>query len=97
MTQHQIEAIKRYVEEDVKAFLTAHKDIKDVQYRHRGSTGDSFLKITTAFGMAKYFDVTRLDEDDICKLICVVIVGGSPKLAINDLEAIREVEELFSK
>lgn len=97
MTQHQIEAIKNYVEREVKGYLSAHRDIKNVQYRHRGSTGDSFLKITTAFGMAKYFDVTDLDEHDICVLIAVILAGGTPKLTVRDLESIREIEELFAK
>ncbi len=95
MTQHQIEAIKNYVENECKSFLTVHKDITNVQFRHRGSTGDSFLKISTAFGIAKYFDVTGLDEHSICVLICVIMAGGTPKLTIRDIEAIREVEKLF--
>ena len=97
MTQHQIEAIKNYVEKEVKGYLSAHRDITNVQFRHRGSTGDSFLKISTAFGMAKYFDVTGLDEHNICVLIAVILAGGTPKLTVRDLESIREIEELFTK
>lgn len=97
MTQHQIEAIRKYVEEDVKSFLTAHRDVTDIQFRHRGSTGDSFIKMSTAFGMAKYYDVTGLDTHNICVLVCVIVAGGVPKLTLNDLETIREVEELFAK
>lgn len=97
MTQHQIEAIKNYVEREVKGYLSAHKDIEDVQYRYRGSTRDSFLKLTTAFGMARYFDVTGLDEHSICVLIAVILAGGTPKLTVRDFEAIREIEKLFTK
>lgn len=91
------ESIKLYVEEDCQRFLAAHKDIKKIEFRHRGSVGDSFIKISTAFGTARFFDVSNMDTHTICVLIGVIVAGDKPNVELTDLEVIREVEELFSK
>lgn len=87
------EMIKQWVDEAVQPFLTAHKDVVKVEYRSDGNNG--YVKVTTAFGFANYYDVTNLDCGQICIMLCVVITGTSVKTQIKDIEAIREVERLF--
>lgn len=91
------ESIKAYVEKDCQRFLAVHKDIKKIEFRHRGSVGDSFIKISTVFGTARFFDVSGMDAHTMCVLISVIVAGGSPNVELADLEAIREIEEMFSK
>lgn len=95
MADRRKEAIKTYVEGTCAEFIKANRDFRNVEYRYGGYTENSYLKMTTAFGYAKYFDVTGLDAEGICKLICVVASGVSVRLELKDLEIIREVERLF--
>ena len=98
MTNGKItESIKSYIEEDCQRFLAVHKDITKIEFRHRGSVGDSFIKLSTAFGTARFFDITNLDCGSICVLVSVIVAGGKPNVELADLEVIREVERLFSK
>lgn len=86
--------INKYVEETCNAFLTAWKDIVKVEYRHdRASNG--YIKVTTAFGFAIYFDVTGIDCGDICVMLCNYMSNKPSKRLLQDREAIREAEELF--
>ena len=89
------EQIKAYVDEACQPFLTAYKDVVRVEYRNDGKNG--YIKVTTAFGFANYFDVTGLDEGSICLMLSAMMCNGRPKRLIKDREAIREVERLFSK
>lgn len=97
MTNGQkIKSISRYVDEVCNAFLTAYKDVKKVEYR-ADDTNNAFIKVSTAFGFANYFDVTDLEYGDICLMLCAMMCNGKPKNQIKDRELIRLVEELFSK
>lgn len=89
------EVIKQYVDEACRPFLTAYKDVVNVEYRNNGTSG--FVKVTTAFGFANYFDVTDLDEGNICLMLSSMMCNGRPKRLIKDREAIREVEALFRR
>ena len=96
MTEGQRQTIiNQYVEETCNAFLTAYKDVVKVEYR-RDNTKNAFIKVTTAFGFANYFDVTDLDCGNICLMLCAMMVNGRPKRLITDREAKREVERLFA-
>lgn len=88
--------IGKYVEETCNAFLTAYKDVVKVEYRV-DDTNNAFVKVTTAFGFANYFDVTDLECGDICLMLCSMMCNGRPKRLIKDRESIRLVELLFSK
>lgn len=90
-----IEAIKRYVEQNCKAFLLGHSDVEDIEYRHRNS-GDAFIKISTAFGTANFYDVTDMQCEDICILISTIMTGTETNRIIRDREALREVAALFN-
>ena len=89
------EMIKQWVDEAVQPFLTAHKDVVKVEYRSDG-TNNGFVKVTTAFGFAQYYDVTDLDCGNICLMLCAMMVNGRPKRLITDREAKREIEKLFA-
>lgn len=89
------EQIKMWIDEAVQPFLTAHKDVIRVEYRSDGNNG--YVKVTTAFGFANYYDVTDLDCGSICLMLCAMMVNGKPKRLIKDREIKREVEKLFSK
>lgn len=88
--------IKQFVEGACNAFLTAYKDVVRVEYRH-DETNNAFVKVTTAFGFANYFDVTDLDEGSICLMLSAMMCNGRPKRQLKDKELIRAVEKLFSK
>lgn len=88
------EMIKQWVDEAVQPFLTAHKDVVKVEYRSDGNNG--YVKVTTAFGFANYYDVTDLDCGSICLMLSAMMVNGRPKRLIEDREAKREVERLFA-
>ena len=95
MTEGQRQAIiGRYVEEACNSFLTAYKDVVKVEYRN-DNTNRAFIKVTTAFGFANYFNVTGLECGDICLMLCSMMCNGRPKRLIKDLEAKREIEKLF--
>lgn len=97
MTEGQRQTIiGRYVEEACNSFLTAYKDVVKVEYRN-GNTNRAFIKVTTAFGFANYFDVTGLECGDICLMLCSMMCNGRPKRLLKDKELIRLVEELFVK
>ena len=87
------ELIGRYVDEACQPFLVTHKDIEKVEYRNDSKNG--YIKLTTAFGCANYYDVTDLDCGQICVMLCVAISGASVKTRIKELETIRLVEKLF--
>ncbi len=96
MTEGQKQTIiGKYVEENCNAFLTAYKDVVKVEYRS-DSTNNGFVKVTTAFGFAQYYDVTDLDCGSICLMLCAMMVNGRPKRLITDREAKREIEKLFA-
>lgn len=86
--------ISKYVKEAVEPFLTAHKDVVKVEYRNAADNG--YVKVTTAFGFAQYYDVTDLDCGSICLMLCAMMVNGRPKRLITDREAKREIEKLFA-
>ena len=88
--------ISKYVEENCNAFLTAYKDVVRVEYR-MDDTKNAFIKVTTAFGFANYFNVTDLECGDICLILCSMMCNGRPKRLLKDRELIRLVEELFAK
>lgn len=90
------EIISKYVNEAVQPFLTAHRDVVKVEYRYDGAKS-GYVKVTTAFGFANYFNVTDLECGDICLMLCSMMCNGRPKRLIKDRELIRLVEELFSK
>ncbi|MBQ1296601.1 MAG: hypothetical protein IIY21_21335 [Clostridiales bacterium] len=97
MTDGQRKAIiGKYVEETCNAFLTAYKDVVKVEYRV-DDTKNAFVKVTTAFGFANYYDVTDLDCGGICLMLCAMMCNGKPKRQIKGKELIRLVEELFTK
>lgn len=97
MTEGQKKTIiGKYVEETCNAYLTAYKDVVRVEYR-TDDTKNAFVKVTTAFGFANYYDVTDLDCGSICLMLCAMMVNGRPKRLLKDRELIRLVEELFSK
>lgn len=87
------EMIGRYVDEACQPFLTAHKDVEKVEYRHDANNG--YIKVTTAFGFSNYYDVTDLDCGSICLMLSAVMCNVAPKRLLQDREAIREVERLF--
>ena len=89
------EQIKMWIDEAVQPFLTAHKDVIRVEYRSDGNNG--YVKVTTAFGFANYYDVTDLDCGQICLMLCTMMCNGKPKRQIKDRELIRAVEELFRR
>ena len=88
--------ISKYVEEVCNAFLTAYKDVARVEYR-MDDTHNAFIKVTTAFGFANYYDVTDLECGDICLMLCSVMCNGKPKNLLKEKELVRLVEELFAK
>ena len=88
--------ISKYVEEVCNAFLTAYKDVVRVEYR-TDDTNNAFIKVTTAFGFANYYDVTGLERGDICLMLCSVMCNGKPKNLLKEKELVRLVEELFAK
>lgn len=95
-------AIGLYVEQTCQAFISAHNDFRRVEYRHSESVNGDFIKFTTVYGFAKYYDVTNFDAQTICTLIGIVIASGASEEQITsreltDKEAIREVEALFYK
>ena len=95
MTEGQRQAIiGRYVEEACNSFLTAYKDVVKVEYRN-DNTNRAFIKVTTAFGFANYFNVTGFECGDICLMLCAMMCNGRPKRLLKDKEVIREVEKLF--
>lgn len=95
MTEGQRQTIiNKYVEETCNAFLTAYKDVVKVEYR-RDNTKNAFIKVTTAFGFANYFDVTDLECGDICLMLCAMMCNGRPRRLLKGKELIREVEKLF--
>ena len=101
-TGKETEAIKRYVEQTCQAFVSAHKSFRKIEFRHSESLKGDFIKVTTVYGFAKYYDVTNFDAETICRLICIVIAEGASKEKVTareltDAEAIREVEALFYK
>lgn len=97
MTEGQKKTIiGKYVEEVCNAFLSAYKDVVKVEYR-MDDTKNAFIKVTTAFGFANYYDVTDLECGQICLMLCTMMCNGKPKRQIKDRELIRLVEELFSK
>lgn len=91
----RVNSIKEYVEGACNAFLSVHRDIEKVEYRYQGSTRKAYLKLTFEYGFSNYYDVTDLTEDNICAMLCVVVVGAEPNTAIKDLDDVREVEKLF--
>lgn len=95
----KIESIRRYVEESCKSFLIAHEDVTDIEYRHSGNMdgGKAFIKISTAFHTANFYNVTDMDCDKICILICTIMVGVEPNEKLRDKEIIREVATLFAR
>lgn len=98
----ETEAIKRYVEQICQAFVSAHKSFRRIEFRHSENLKGDFIKVTTVYGFAKYYDVTNFDAETICRLICIVIAEGASREKVTareltDAEAIREVEELFYK
>lgn len=90
------EVISKFIDEAAQPFLTAHRDVVKVEYRYDGSNS-GYVKVTTAFGFANYYDVTDLDCGSICLMLCAMMVNGKPKRLIKDREIKREVEKLFSK
>lgn len=95
MTEGQKQTIiSKYVEENCNAFLTAYKDVVRVEYRNAADKG--YVKVTTAFGFANYYDVTDLDCGNICLMLCAMMVNGRPKRIIKGRELKREVEKLFA-
>lgn len=97
MTEGQKKTIiGKYVEETCNAYLTAYKDVVKVEYR-TDNAKNAYVKVTTAFGFANYYDVTDLDCGSICLMLCAMMVNGRPKRLLKDRELIRLVEELFSK
>lgn len=88
--------IGKYVEEVCNAFLSAYKDVVKVEYR-MDDTKNAYIKVTTAFGFANYYDVTDLECGQICLMLCAMMCNGKPKRQIKDRELVRLVEELFSK
>lgn len=84
---------KGYVEGACNAFLTAYRDVEGVEYRADGES--AYVKVTTAFGFANYYDVTGLDCGQICLMLSAMMCNGRPKRLLTDLEAKREVEKLF--
>lgn len=93
----EVETIRNYVEGACQHYLSAHRDITRIEFRHRHSMHDSFIKLSTAFGTARFFDITDMDCNTICILIGVIVSGNKPNVELADLEVIREVEALFSK
>lgn len=98
----ELEAIRRYVEQTCQAFVSAHKSFRKIEFRHSESLKGDFIKVTTVYGFAKYYDVTGFDAELICRLICIVIAEGASREKITareltDAEIIREVEELFHR
>lgn len=96
----ELEAIRRYVEGTCQAFISAHESFRKIEFRHSESIKGDFIKVTTVYGFAKYYDVTKFTLEMICRLVCIVIAEGASKTKITnreltDLEAIREVEEFF--
>lgn len=90
------EIISKYINEAAQPFLTAHRDVVKVEYRYDGSNS-GYVKVTTAFGFANYYDVTDLDCGSICLMLCAMMVNGRPKRLLTDKEIKREVEKLFAK
>lgn len=88
--------IKEYVEGACNDFLTGHKDVLKVEYR-KDDTNNAFLKVTTAFGFANYYDITDLDCGSICLMLSAMMCNGRPKRLLKGKELIRTVEELFRK
>lgn len=88
--------IGKYVEEICNSFLTAYKDVVRVEYR-MDDTNNAFIKLTTAFGFANYYDVTDLECGDICLMLCSVMCNNKPKNLLREKELVRLVEELFAK
>lgn len=86
-------AIRTYVEEDCAKFFSVHSDIKALKYRVKGE--NAYLMIATPYGISKFFDVSKLTCEGICKLLCSVMVGGELKREMRDLGAIREISPLF--
>lgn len=98
----ELEAIRRYVEGTCQAFISAHQSFRRIEFRHSESLKGDFIKVTTVYGYAKYYDVTGFSAELICRLICIVIAEGASKEKITsreltDIEAIKEVETLFYK
>lgn len=96
----ELEAIRRYVEGTCQAFISAHDSFRRIEYRHSESLNGDFIKVTTVYGFAKYYNVTKFTPEMICRLICIVVAEGASKKKITnrelmDMEAIREVEKLF--
>ncbi len=101
-TGKELEAIRRYVEQTCQAFVSAHKSFRRIEFRHSEAMKGDFIKVTTVYGFAKYYDVTNFDMELICRLICIVIAEGASREKITareltDAEIIKEVEELFYK
>lgn len=88
------EIINKYVNEAVQPFLTAHRDVVKVEYRYDGAKS-GYVKVTTAFGFSNYFDVTDLDDGQICIMLSGMMCNRPTKRLIKDKEAKREVEKLF--
>ena len=87
--------ISEYVEGVCNDFLIAWKDVVKVECKHDGTS--SYIKVTTAFGFANYFDVTGMECDGICAMLCNYMSNKPSRLMLRDREAIREAEALFSK
>ena len=66
----ELEAIRRYVEETCQAFVSAHKSFRRIEFRHSEAMKGDFIKVTTVYGFAKYYDVTGFDLEMICRLLC---------------------------
>lgn len=98
----ELETIRRYVEETCQAFVSAHESFRRIEFRHSESMKGDFIKVTTVYGFAKYYDVTGFNAELICRLVCIVIAEGASRAKVTareltDDEAIKEVETLFCK
>ena len=75
---------RRYVRGNTISITSYYKMYSlDIEYRYDGAKS-GYVKVTTAFGFANYYDVNDLDCGRICMMLCAMMVNGRPKRLLTD-------------
>lgn len=87
--------IEKFVNTTCQALMAPLQDWESIDYRHKGSTGESFLKMTDSFGDSYFFNVSDMGKEDIVFLIAAILAGIAVNRQVVNKEARREAAALF--
>ena len=85
--------LEMYVNTTVFNFLAPNKNFKSVLFKRH--TAATYIRLVDVFGDSYYYNITSMNESEICDMICDIVAGKRVAQQITDRRIKREVAILF--